>query len=287
MPDVELVAVVDTDAERAAEAAAATGAVAERDARSVAGRVDAASVAVPTDGHLAVARPLLERGIAVLVEKPMANTVAEADALLTAARASGAILAVGHTERYNPAVMTAWPLVSAPRFIEVHRLGAFPSRSLDIDVVFDVMIHDLDVILAVVRSDVVSIEAVGVPILSDRVDIANARLRFASGCIANLTASRISRDRIRKVRFFQPGAYVSIDYEAQQVEAWRLVQADGGAPTIEGGKLDVPQEEPLRRELVDFVRAVRDRQPPAVTGDDGRRALALAQRITDQMEKGV
>ena len=147
LPDVELVAVVDTDAERAAEAAAATGAVAEGDARSVDGRVDAVSVAVPTDVHLAVARPLLERGIAVLVEKPMASTVAEADALLTAARASGAILAVGHTERYNPAVMTAWPLVNAPRFIEVHRLGAFPSRSLDIDVVFDVMIHDLDVIL--------------------------------------------------------------------------------------------------------------------------------------------
>ena len=160
----------------------------------------------------------------------MARSLAEADELVAAASASGATLAVGHTERYNPAVAAVLPLVTSPRFIEVHRLGAFPERSLDIDVVFDLMIHDLDIILALVRSEVESIEAVGVPVLTPKFDIANARLRFASGCIANVTASRISRERVRKIRFFQPDAYLSIDYAAQEVEGWRLVRREGARP---------------------------------------------------------
>ena len=224
--------------------------------------MDAVTIAVPTDLHHDIARPFLERGTAVLVEKPMARSLAEADALVSAARASQATLAVGHTERFNPAVAAVMPLVTSPRFIEVHRLGVFPDRSLDIDVVFDLMIHDLDVILALVRSDVAAIEAVGVPVLTPRFDIANARLRFASGCIANVTASRISRDRVRKIRFFQPDSYLSIDYAAQEVEGWRLVRREGARPAIEGGPLAVTHDEPLRLELADFVAAARDRRPP-------------------------
>jgi predicted dehydrogenase len=175
-------------------------------------------------------------------------------------------------------------LLVDPRFIEVHRLGTFPERSLDIDVVFDLMIHDLDVVLSLVRSDVESIEAVGVPVLTPRVDIANARVRFANGCIANLTASRISRDRVRKIRFFQPASYLSIDYAAQKVEAWRLEKRSGPMPSIEGGDLAVQNEEPLKLELADFVDAVVSRRAPTVTGEQGRRALAVAQAITDKME---
>ena len=178
------------------------------------------------------------------------------------------------------------PLVDAPRFVEVHRLGTFPERSLDIDVIFDLMIHDLDLLLAAVRSEVTSIEAVGVNVLTPRVDIANVRVRFASGCIANLTASRISRERVRKARFFQPRSYVSIDYAAQEVEVYRLV-AGADRPNIEGGRLDVIKDEPLRRELEDFVSAVRERRPPGVTGAAGRDALALATRIAGAMEQAT
>ena len=282
---VRLVAVVDTKPGRAEEIASQTGTIGLTDYRQLLERgVDGVVVAVPTEIHGEVAMPFLERGIAALVEKPMAHSLTEADAMLAAAAASGATLAVGQTERYNPAVATMLPLVTSPRFIEVHRLGAFSERSLDIDVVFDVMIHDLDIILALVRSEVAAIEAVGVPVLTEKFDIANARLRFASGCIANVTASRISRDRVRKIRFFQPDAYLSIDYAAQEIEGWRLVRRDGQRPEIQGGQIPVKQEEPLRRELVDFVRAVRERTPPIVDGAAGRRALALATEIAAKME---
>ncbi len=280
----ELVAVVDTLPGRAAEIASGTGARALTDCREIVGQVDAVTIAVPTEQHRDVALPFLARGTAVLIEKPMARSLAEADELLAAARASGATLAVGHTERYNPAVAAVMPLVTSPRFIEVHRLGVFPERSLDIDVVFDLMIHDLDVILSLVRSDVVSIEAVGVPVLTPRYDIANARLRFASGCIANVTASRISKDRVRKIRFFQPDSYISIDYAAQEVEGWRLVRTAGERPKIEGGQLPVEHDEPLKRELADFLGAARDHRAPIVDGEAGRRALELATRIADKME---
>ena len=185
--------------------------------------MDAVSIAVPTVDHLRVARDFLAAGVHVLVEKPMTSTLGEARELLVADRA-GCLLAVGHTERFNPAVAAAIPLISAPRFIEVHRLSGFPDRSLDIDVVFDVMIHDLDIVLAIDHSDVVSVDAVGVPVLSHKVDIANARLKFASGCTVNLT-SRISRDRVRKVRFFQRDLYVSVDYGEQELEAYRIVRS--------------------------------------------------------------
>jgi predicted dehydrogenase len=283
LPGVQLTAVVDTNRPRAEEVAAATRTRARFDASSLRGEVDAVSIAVPTEQHLAVALPFLNAGVPVLVEKPMARSLEEADAMIAAAAASGTILAVGQTERFNPAVEAARPLLTDPRFIEVHRLGTFPERSLDIDVVFDLMIHDLDVVLSLVHADVESIEAVGVPVLTGRVDIANARVRFTNGCIANLTASRISRDRVRKIRFFQPAAYLSIDYAAQKIEMYRLVKGEGPKPSIQGGDVPVTNEEPLKRELADFIDAVACRRAPLVDGVQGRRALELATRIVAAM----
>ena len=284
MEDVELRAVVDSNAARAREVAVATRSRAETDPAALLTGVDAVTVAVPTAAHRRIALPFLGRGIPVLVEKPIAASVAEADELIDAASATGTTLAVGHTERYNPAVATARPLIAAPRFVEVHRLAQFPGRSLDVDVVFDVMIHDLDVLLDLVGAAPVSIETVGVPVLSDRVDIANARIRFDDGCIANLTASRVSRERVRKLRFFQQDALISIDCAAHQVEVWRLRREQGGEPAIEGGAVEVPPGEPLERELADFVGAVRTGRRPRVDGPAGRRALALAQRVADAVE---
>jgi predicted dehydrogenase len=283
MSGVELVAVVDTNQARADEIAKTHGTRPLVDASELAGQVDAVTIAVPTELHRDIALPFLTAGVPVLVEKPMARSLAEADDMIVAAGNSGAALAVGHTERFNPAVAVARPLVANPRFIEVHRLGVFPERSLDIDVVFDLMIHDLDVVLSLVNAEVESIDAVGVPVLTNRVDIANARVRFANGCLANLTASRISRDRVRKIRFFQPAAYLSIDYAAQKVEMFRLVSGSSGVPSIQGGDVPVTNEEPLVRELADFVDAVVTRRPPLVTGEQGRRALAVAQAITDKI----
>ena len=287
MEGVSLVAVVDSARERAEAAAATTGARPFTDARDVLNDVDAVTVAVPTETHRDIAVPFLERGVAVLVEKPISRSLADADAILEAARRGGAVLAVGHTERYNPAVTAIAPLVTSPKFVEVHRLSAFPDRSLDIDVVFDLMIHDLDILISMVGGDVTSIEAVGVPVLTQKYDIANVRLRFASRCIANLTASRISRDRVRKIRFFQPDSYLSVDYASQEVEGWRLVRRDGERPRIEGGPIPVERDEPLRRELADFVRAARERAKPLVDGEAGRRALTLASQIAEQMESAL
>lgn len=283
LPGVSLAAVADIDAARAHEIGAAYGAAPVTDWRALDGAIDAACVAVPTEAHLEVALGLIERGVHVLVEKPLARSLTEADTLIAAAAARGVRLATGHTERFNPAVVAARPHLTHPRFIEAHRLGTFPERSLDIDVVFDLMIHDLDVLLSIVGEPVVSVEAVGVPVLTPRIDIANVRLRFAGGCIANLTASRISRDRVRKIRFFQPQSYLSIDYAAREVEHWTIGLGPQGKPAIQGGKLEVASDEPLRAELADFVAAVRDRRAPAVTGEQGRAALALAATIVEQM----
>jgi predicted dehydrogenase len=283
LPGVTLTAVADVNRPRAEEIAAANHTSAVFDYRELIGRVDAVSIAVPTEKHADVGAAFLEAGVPALIEKPLARTVTEADRLIAAAARRNVVLAVGHTERFNPAVAAASPMLTNPRFIEVHRLGTFPERSLDIDVVFDLMIHDLDVVLSIVRAEVESIEAVGVPVVTPRVDIANARIRFANGCIANVTASRISRERVRKIRFFQPAAYLSIDYAAQKVEVWRLEKGDGVKPSIQGGELEVPNEEPLKRELADFVAAIQDHRAPLVPGDQGRRALALAQAVTDKI----
>ena len=284
--DARFVAIVDADADRAREHAATYGVEALTDPAALVGRVDAVCVATPTVAHHAVAGALLDAGIHVLVEKPMTSTLDEADDLVARAASRGVCLAVGHTERFNPAVDVALGLLTRPRFIEVHRLGTFPDRSLDIDVVFDLMIHDLDLLLAAIDEEVVQVEAVGVPVLTDRVDIANARLRFAGGCIANVTASRISRERVRKIRFMEPSLYVSVDYASREVEGWRLRRTAGEKPAIEGGKVPVPDAEPLRREIDDFLDAVRTARVPRVDGRAGRRALALAQRINDAMQQG-
>jgi predicted dehydrogenase len=286
LPDATLVAAVDLEKERAQAAVAGTTAEALTDYRALFDRVDAVTIAVPTVDHLRVASAFLERGIHVLVEKPMTTSLAEADEMLRVAERSGAILAVGHTERFNSAVEAALAALTHPRFIEIHRLSGFPERSLDIDVVFDVMIHDLDLILAIDPSEVVAVEAVGVPVLTPRIDIANARVKFASGCIANLTASRISRDKVRKIRCFQPDMYVSIDSGAQELEVWRLRHQPEGRPAIEGGSVPVPGGEPLAKEIGDFVEAVRDGRAPRVTGEAGRRALALAARVADAIAGG-
>ena len=284
MSDVDLAGIVDTKPGRAGEIGSRFGAPAFTELRDLPlDRLDAVTVAVPTVSHLDVAMRLMDAGVSVLVEKPLASSLNEADRLIEAAARRGVVLAAGHTERFNPAVVAALPLVSNPRFVEVHRLGTFPERSLDIDVIFDLMIHDLDLLLASIKSEVTSIEAVGVNVLTPRTDIANVRLRFASGCIANVTASRISRDKVRKVRFFQPDLYVSVDYAAQELEVWRLVRPPAGLPGIEGGLVPVQQEEPLKRELEDFVDAVRTQRPPFVPGEDGRRALALAEDVTSRM----
>ena len=283
LPGVTLAGVIDLKQERAAQIASEYGTTAYAEMREVPGPVDVAVVATPTESHTAIALGLMASGIHTLVEKPVSQTVAEADALIAAARQAGVVFAVGHSERFNPAVAAARPHLNDPRFIEVHRLGTFPERSLDIDVVLDLMIHDLDLILSLVPSEVAGVEAVGVPVLTPRIDIANARLRFANGCIANLTASRISREPVRKIRFFQRDAYVSIDTAAREVERWRLVPQPNALPKIGGGRIEVAGDEPLKGELEDFLGAVREGRPPTVTGEQGRAALALAARIVELM----
>jgi predicted dehydrogenase len=288
LPGVQLAAVIDQDPTRAQTVAALPGVRFLSDAAAVLDHIDAVIVATPTDVHGQVALPFLRTGVAVLVEKPLAYSLEEADLLIDAAQASGAILAVGHSERFNPALTAVTPAIADPRFLEVHRLGTFPQRSLDIDVIYDLMIHDLDLVLSLVQSPVESIEAVGVAVLTPRIDIANARLRFVNGCIANLTASRISRDRVRKLRIFQRAAYISIDFAAQAAQHWRLVRAGDPAPKIQGQPLQIAAEEPLKRELIDFTNAVACGRAPLVTGEDGRRALELADQISARiaMEQG-
>ena len=281
LPDVELVAVVDRDAERARAIAAEYGCLAFERVADLVGRVEAVSVAVPTAAHRAVAVELLEAGVDVLIEKPLARELDEADAILGAAEKAGRVVMVGHTERYNPAVRALLRAVDAPRFFEIHRLAAFSARSTDIDVVLDLMIHDLDLLLELDGTEVASIDAVGVAALTDKVDIANARIRFDSGCVANLTASRISAEPLRRIRLFQSRTYLSCDTNARRVERYRLVMTPGGAPTIEHDELPVEPGEPLGLELAAFVDAVRTRQRPWIDGRKARRALELAHRVRD------
>jgi predicted dehydrogenase len=246
--------------------------------------LQAASVAAPTVHHLEVAQELMRAGVDVLIEKPLAATLAEAEQLVALAGRHKRIAQVGHLERFNPAVRATVPLLTQPMFFEVHRLSVFTPRSLDVDVVLDLMIHDLDIVLAFAKSAVKEVRAVGLPILSGKVDIANVRLEFESGCVANLTASRVSTERVRKLRFFQPRQYVSLDYGRQEVLVFTVGQ-DGAAgspsvnPQIGISKPAVASEEPLHAELKAFLQAVRERSTPVVPLEDGRRALALALEI--------
>jgi predicted dehydrogenase len=281
-PAARLVAVVDSDGDRARSIADEYGCEALAEPRELVGRVEAASVAVPTEAHRAVAEPLLEGGVDVLVEKPLARTVGEAQAIADCAERHGRMTMVGHTERYNPAVIALTRSVDAPRFFEIHRLAAFTARSTDIDVVLDLMIHDLDLLLWMDGSEVVAVDAVGISALTDRVDIANARIRFASGCVANVTASRISDEAVRRVRVFQSRTYLSCDTGARKVERYRLVLEAGTAPCIQHDRLPVEDGEPLGLELEAFLGAVRSRESP-LTARQGTRAVALAHRVLESI----
>jgi len=247
--------------------------------------VQAASVAVPTVQHLKVARDLMEAGVDVLIEKPVAATLAEADELIRVAAEHKRMALVGHLERFNPAVRATLPILSKPMFFEVHRLSVFTPRALDVDVVLDLMIHDLDVVLTFVKSEVKEIRAVGLPILSGKVDIANVRVEFESGCVANFTASRVSTERVRKLRFFQAGQYISIDYGRQDVLVFSV--GAGAQPSVnpEIGmtKPPITAEEPLLAEIKAFLEAVRQRSRPVVPLEDGRRALKLGLDILTEI----
>ena len=285
---VKLAAVVDVDRSRADALARefdckAYGSIGELLAP---GGIDAISVAVPTIHHATVAGQLMKGGIDVLIEKPLTTTLAEADELIALAGHTGRIAQVGHLERFNPAVQATLPLITKPMFFEVHRLSVFTPRSLDVDVVLDLMIHDLDAVLAFVNSPVKEIRAAGLPILSNKVDIANARLEFESGCIANFTASRVSTERVRKLRFFQPRQYISIDYGRRDVLVFSVGDGAGAPspnPNIKIFKPAIVSEEPLRAEIRAFLDAVRTRKTPAVSLKEGRRALAVALEILEQI----
>ena len=296
--EIEFAGVCDRDPLRAESIATEfeTQKFADLDALLARGKPHAAIVAVPTVSHLEVARTLMQAGVDVLIEKPLVTSLAEADELVSLAKSTRRTVQVGQLERFNPAVRATVPLLTQPMFFEIHRLSIFTPRSLDVDVVLDLMIHDLDIVLSFARSPVKEVRAVGLPILSDKVDIANVRLEFESGCVANFTASRVSTERVRKLRFFQPHQYLSLDYTRQDVIVFNVDAGSAAAgfsptafmeeagehpssPNIKIYKPEIVREEPLRAELLSFISAVRERKPPLVTLEDGRRALAVALEI--------
>src|SRR6202158_3462232 len=273
---------VDLDPARAAPE---RGAEPLSDYRLLAGKVDLVTVASPGVTHHEIASAMLKSGIDVLLEKPMAETLAQARDLASLASTSGRILQIGHLERFNPAVVHLHSIVKNPRFVECHRLAPFTERGTDVDVVLDLMVHDLDVIMSVAPSEVSSMEAIGVPILTDRIDLANARIRFQSGLIANLVTSRVSAKRERKIRFFQPDAYISVDYEARSIQLYRKTPPAQGAnfPTISAEQIELGEGDPLADEVNSFVESVRHRLKPQVTPEDGLRVMELS----DQIKKAI
>jgi len=271
---VQLVGVVDILESRAREIGTLYKTAPSMDYRDLFGKVDAVSLAVPTTDHTRIGVDLLEHGIDVLVEKPIASTAAEAQVLIDAAARNKRVLQVGHVERFNPVVALAREAATRPQFFEIHRLAAFSPRSLDIDVVLDLMIHDIDIVLSLVPAPVREVRAVGIPVLSPRADIANARVEFEDGCVANFTASRVSFEKVRKLRFFQPHDYISVDYASQTGTVVSLRMG-----RVHERKLEPPNREPLKVELAAFAECVRQRGTPAVSGADGLRALELATRI--------
>ncbi len=284
LPGVELVGVVDIDPAKLQQSSECQGVAAFQDYRDLFGRVDAVSVAVPTVLHVPIARECLERDLDVLVEKPLAETLEEAEELTDLAKRRGRILQVGHVERFNGAVRALHRMVKTPGFIECHRLSPFPQRGTDVDVILDLMIHDIDIILSLVKSPVTQVRAVGVPVLTDRVDIANARIEFASGCVANVTASRVSAERVRKIRVFQPDTYISLDYASQEISLYRRLPGDPTShtpqpPRIVREEVLVDKEEPLRLQLASYVRSVRERTRPEVSGEEAVEALRAASQI--------
>lgn len=278
---VKLACVVDIDEARARELADRYGAVAVADYRALAGKVDLATVAAPGIIHHEVASYLLSAGVDLLVEKPMAASLEQARDLATLAQASGRILQIGHLERFNPAVVHLKGLLKSPKYVECHRLAPFTERGTDVDVILDLMVHDLDLVLGIAADAITSVEAIGVAVLTDRIDVANARLRFASGLIANLNASRVAPRRERKIRFFQPDAYISVDYEARRIQVYRKGPPPPGSSrsVIFGEQIDLGDADPLGDEVAAFAACVRQRSIPPVTAQDGLRVMEVIEQI--------
>ena len=284
----EFKAICDLDESRARAVATQWDAETRTDWHTLIGKVDAVSLAVPTESHADIASRLLEAGIHVLVEKPISRTLDEADRMIASARKGGALLQVGHAERFSPALVALRPHVRNPVYFEIHRVGQFTARSLDIDVVLDLMIHDLDIVQWFVGEEVpvTSLHAVGIPILTSRVDAANARLEFATGAVANITASRVGTEKIRKMRFFQPHDYVAVDYVTNHASISNLAPPTAMPwPGVQTQILEVKEVEPLRAEIEAFLQTAINRSRPVVSGEDGRRALALALRTLDQIQE--
>ena len=281
LPGVKLRYVADIDPTRARKVAAEASAVPLNDYRDLAGKADLATIASPGVTHHTIARTLMELGIDVLLEKPMATTLEQARELAEVARQTGRILQIGHLERFNPAVVRLRSILRSPRFIECHRLAPFTERGTDVDVVLDLMVHDLDLVLSVTPAAPVSVEAVGVAVLTDSIDVANARIRFADGLIANLNTSRVAPRRERKIRFFQPDAYISVDYEARRIQIYRKSPPPPGVafPTIAAEQIDLGEADPLMDEVAAFVESVRTRGVPAVSAVDGLRVMELSERV--------
>jgi predicted dehydrogenase len=275
-PGVELAAVADADPARARAIAAKHGCAAHEDPRALIGAVDLVSIAVPTARHHAVTLPFLEAGVHVLVEKPIATSLEEADAMIAAARKSGALLAVGHLQRFNPAFRALAEAVGKPLYIECERLAGFKSRGIDVDVVLDLMIHDLDLVLSLARGELAQVSACGFQVLTDSIDIASVRLEFADGCVANLSASRVSQQPVRKLRVFQADGYASADLQAGKL---RIVRRDARSGGVAEDAADFTDRDELRAEIANFVAAVAGGRAPLVGGEDGRRALALALEV--------
>ena len=283
----EFAAVCDLDETRAQKVATERNTQSTADWRTLIGKVEAVSLAVPTESHCEIACELLNAGIHVLVEKPISRTLEEADRMIASAQAGKALLQVGHAERFNPALVALRPHVRNPVYFEIHRVGEFTARSLDIDVVLDLMIHDLDIVQWLVGEDVevTELHAVGIPILTDKVDAANARLEFATGAVANITASRVGTEKIRKMRFFQPRDYIAVDYVTNHASISGLAPSGGGAwPGVQTRVLEINNIEPLRAEIESFLTAAQARTRPIVSGEDGRRALSLALRTLEQIQ---
>jgi predicted dehydrogenase len=285
----KFVAVCDLDESTARAVATERDAEWTTDWRTLIGHVDAVSLAVPTESHCDIGCELLRAGVHILVEKPISRTLEEADRMIDAAKAGGALLQVGHLERFNPALIALRPHVRGPLYFEIHRIGSFTARSLDIDVVLDLMIHDLDIVQWLVGEnvEVTDVHAVGIPVLTERVDAANARLEFASGAVANITASRIGMEKIRKMRFFQPHDFVAVDYTTRRATISNLAPPlDGSAwPGVNIQHLETSDVEPLRAEISAFLNAALKKLPSPVSGEDGRRALALALRTLERIHE--
>ncbi|MBI2359586.1 MAG: Gfo/Idh/MocA family oxidoreductase [Deltaproteobacteria bacterium] len=284
-PKAALVGVADIDRGRVEEVGSQFGVFATTDYRELFGRVRCVSIAVPTRLHCEVSRAFLSAGVDVLVEKPMAATLEEGKELVALARQQGRMLQVGHLERFNPALRRLEGVIRDPKFVECHRLAPFVERGTDVDVVLDLMIHDIDIIASLVRSQVHRVDAVGVAVLTDKPDIANARITFANGCVANVTSSRVSMKRERKIRFFQTDAYISIDYDQRRAQIYRKPDKSAGWLGIRGETVEMKDGDALADEIDSFLESVRTRAPALVSGEEGLRALEIAAMISERLRQ--